>query len=157
MKIDKDVALALLSKLKSKNENLDKPAIMKDDIANLEKMILDSNSDYDTLSIVANNFDRKTTIRLLPFNVVAIDSDGRFTTFLSTDGTKYLASRVSLSTVEEKWGEHFVRISRNTLLNPTKIERVIRSKGGHEAILIDSLGRFDVSRRQVKTLKENLK
>lgn len=156
MNIDKDLALGAIERIKTniKNNSSD---LVADDLNCLVSLIENSNSDYDYLSVSAVSMNGKVIIKLLPFDVVFIESDGRYTTFKTIDGSTYIASRTSIKSIEDVWSDYFVMASRGILVNPSKILKVIKEKDNNFAVFIENLGRVPVSRRQTKVIKQKIK
>jgi DNA-binding LytR/AlgR family response regulator len=156
MNIDKDLALSAIERIRV-NIKSNFGNLVNDDLNCLVSLIENSNSDYDYLSFTAVSMNGKIIIKLLPFDVVLIESDGRFTTFKTIDGSTYIASRTSIKSIEDVWSDYFVMASRGVLVNPSKIFKIIKEKDNNFAVLIHDLGRVPVSRRQTKVIKEKIK
>ncbi|MDP6437068.1 MAG: LytTR family DNA-binding domain-containing protein [Gammaproteobacteria bacterium] len=96
-------------------------------------------------------------IRLVPSDdVLAFQADQKYVRMTHSGGSDLIDE--SLKALEEEFGEHFVRLHRNSLVRLSAIESVERAENGHYFARVRGLAEpCQVSRRHVKNLKARLR
>jgi len=97
------------------------------------------------------------SIELVPLEeIIYFKADQKYVT-LRTDEHEYLIEE-SLKTLEDEFGERFVRIHRNALVAQNGIVGLSKNGDGHTCIVLrDIEDRLEVSRRHLPSIRKKLK
>ena len=96
-------------------------------------------------------------IELIPVDeVIYFKADQKYVT-LRTDEHEYLIEE-SLTTLEEEFGERFVRIHRNALVAENGIVGLAKNTEGHTCIVLREIDdRLEISRRHLPSIRKKLR
>jgi two-component system, LytTR family, response regulator AlgR len=96
-------------------------------------------------------------VKLVPVHeVYYFLADQKYTTMRHRNGTELIED--PLKALEEEFGERFVRVHRNALVNAHMIEAIERDEEGQHRVLVRETGeRLDVSRRLASELRERFR
>lgn len=96
-------------------------------------------------------------VKLVPVHeVYYFLADQKYTTMRHRHGTELIED--PLKALEEEFGERFVRVHRNALVNASMIEAIERDEEGQHRVLVRETGeRLDVSRRLASELRERFR
>jgi two-component system response regulator AlgR len=96
-------------------------------------------------------------LKLIPIEqVLCFQADQKYTTVRHQGGEDLIED--SLKTLEEEFGDSFVRIHRNALVNTRFLERIARDASGQHFVHLRGLGEaLEVSRRMAGDLKDRFR
>jgi two-component system response regulator AlgR len=96
-------------------------------------------------------------LKLIPIEeVLCFQADQKYTTVKHKGGEDLIED--SLKTLEEEFGDTFVRIHRNALVNTRYLERIARDAGGQHFVHLRGLPEaLEVSRRMAGDLKDRFR
>lgn len=97
------------------------------------------------------------SIELVPVDdIIYFKADQKYVT-LRTDEHEYLIEE-SLKTLEDEFGERFVRIHRNALVAETDIVGLSKNGDGHTCIVLRDIDdRLEISRRHLPSIRKKLR
>jgi two-component system, LytTR family, response regulator AlgR len=97
------------------------------------------------------------TIELIPVeDIIYFKADQKYVT-LRTEEHEYLIEE-SLKTLEDEFGERFIRIHRNALVADSVIVGLAKNGDGHTCIVLREIDdRLEISRRHLPSIRKKLK
>lgn len=97
------------------------------------------------------------SIELVPVDeIIYFKADQKYVT-LRTDEHEYLIEE-SLKTLEQEFGERFIRIHRNALVSEHGIVGLAKNGDGHTCIVLREIDdRLEISRRHLPSIRKKLK
>jgi two-component system response regulator AlgR len=96
-------------------------------------------------------------LKLVPVeNVVYLQAEHKYVTVRHTDGEILIED--SLTTLEEEFGERFLRIHRNALVALAFLSGLEKNDGGHTVVTLKGVDdRLEVSRRNLPAVRQVIK
>ncbi len=96
----------------------------------------------------------RNSLELIAVNdILYFKADQKYVT-LRTDDNEYLIEE-SLKSLEKEFGDRFVRIHRNALVNQTAVAGVLKTSPGHSCIVFDDIDdRLEISRRHLSAIRK---
>lgn len=121
----------------------------RDELTNFHRYIIQEFTRIPTVN------HQGETLYLRIRDILLIESDGRYANIYLTNGNVRFI-RCSLKELRERYPYMFININRNKIINPFKIEKIIRDENGRFEVVLSDSSVHGVSRRRVKDIEEFL-